>query len=113
MELRSSLLVADKFFMPIRPSQFDVWTVEKIDSMVNEAHIINDKLKAFVFLNLASPNPRVNKSAEAQEYIAEFENLKLAKSIIRDRIVFRKAAQTGLSVYEMDDPKAKDEIYQL
>ena len=57
MELRSSMLVADKFFMPIRPSQFDVWTVEKIDSMVNEAHIINDKLQAFVFLNLASPIP--------------------------------------------------------
>ena len=113
MELRSSMLVADKFFMPIRPSQFDAWTVEKIDQMVSEAQIINDKLQAFVFLNLASANPRVNEATEAQEYISEFDNLGLAKSVIRDRIVFRKAAQAGLSVYEMDDQKAKNEIYNL
>ena len=113
VELRSAMLAADRFFMPIRPSQFDAWTVEKIDQMVDEAKIINEGLTAYVFLNLASPNPQVNESDEARQYIKEFEHLRLADSIIRDRIVFRKAIKEGLSVVELGDPKAKAEIMAL
>ncbi len=113
VELRSSMLAADKFYMPIRPSQFDVWTVEKIDQMVEEAHIYNDGLQAFAFLNLASTHPKVNEIAETSEYLKDFKNLVLSSIVIRDRIAFRKAAKDGLSVYEMDDIKAKTEILSL
>ncbi len=112
-ELRSSMLIADRFYIPIRPSQFDAWTIEKIDALVDEAQIINEGLAAHAFLNLASTNPQVNESDEAREYIRGFSHLILADSIIRDRIVFRKAAKEGLSVVEMDDPKAKAEIMAL
>lgn len=112
-ELRSSMLAADRFFIPIRPSQFDAWTVEKIDQMVDEAQIINEGLTAYVFLNLASPNPQVNESDEARQYIKGFEHLRLADSIIRDRIEFRKAIKEGLSVVELGDPEAKAEIMAL
>jgi chromosome partitioning protein len=112
-ELRSSMLVADRFYIPIRPSQFDAWTIEKIDTLVDEAQIINEGLAAHAFLNLASTNPQVSESDEAREYIRGFVHLVLADSIIRDRIAFRKAAKEGLSVVEMDDPKAKAEIMAL
>ena len=113
IELRSSMVGADKFFMPIRPSQFDVWTIEKIDQMVDEVRTINESLKSYVFLNLASANPMVNETAEAQGYIREFENLELADTVIRDRIVFRKAIKEGLSVVECSDKKATEEIISL
>jgi chromosome partitioning protein len=113
VELRSAMLGADKFYMPIRPSQFDAWTIEKIDQMVEEAKIYNEGLQAFAFLNLASPHPRVSETEGARGYIKEFKNLALSDSVIRDRIVFRKAAKEGLSVYEMDDVKAKAEIIYL
>jgi len=109
-ELRSSMLGADKLYVPIRPSQFDVWTVEKINQMVDEARGFNEGLRAFAFLNLATANPKVNEIAEAQEYLKEFDQLELASSIIRDRIAFRKAAKEGLSVVELGDAKAKAEI---
>lgn len=109
-ELRSSMLGADKLYVPIRPSQFDVWTVEKINQMVDEAQGFNEGLRAFAFLNLATANPKVNEIAEAQDYIKEFDQLELASSVIRDRIAFRKAAKEGLSVVELGDAKAKAEI---
>lgn len=96
------MLAADRFFIPIRPSQFDAWTIEKIDRMVDEAQIINEGLTAYVFLNLASPNPQVNESDEARQYIKEFEHLRLADSIIRDRIVFRKAIKEGLEAVQLE-----------
>jgi len=113
VELRSSMLAADRFFMPVRPSQFDAWTIEKIDEMVEAARINNEGLQAFAFLNLASPHPKASEIAEVRAYIAEFEHIILAESVIRDRIAFRNAAKKGLSVYEMDDLKAKAEIYYL
>ena len=113
VELRSCMLAADKFYMPIRPSQFDVWTVEKINQMVEDAQLINEGLQAWAFLNLASANPMVNEIQEAADYISEFQNLKLSKGVIRDRIAFRKAAKEGLSVYELKDLKAKAEIDYL
>jgi len=72
VELRSAMVVANKFHMPIRPSQFDAWTIEKIDKMVEEARIINEKLQAYAFLNLASPHPKGNEVREVQGFLRDF-----------------------------------------
>ena len=113
VELRSAMLGADKFYVPIRPSQFDAWTLENINQMLEDARVYNEGLKTFAFLNLASPHPRASEIEETRKYILEYPNLILSESAIRDRIIFRKAAKEGLSVYEMDDIKAKAEIESL
>ena len=111
-ELRSSMLVADIVCIPLQPSQFDVWTLSPMETMVKKAKILNPKLKAFILLNRASPNPSVSEAEEAKEIISDLEHLGLSQAIIRDRIAFRKAARDGLAVPEMQpaDPKAVSEI---
>ena len=111
-ELRSSMLVADVVCIPLQPSQFDVWTLSPMETMVKKAKILNPKLQAFILLNKASPNPSVSEAEEAKEIISDLEHLGLAQAIIRDRIAFRKAARDGLAVSEMQpaDPKAVSEI---
>ena len=111
-ELRSSMLVADIVCCPLQPSQFDVWTLSPMETMVKKAKILNPKLKAFILLNRASPNPSVSEAEEAKEIIGDLEHLGLSQTIIRDRIAFRKAARDGLAVPEMQpvDPKAVSEI---
>lgn len=115
VELRAAMLVADRFYMPIRASQFDAWTLDQADAMIADAQMINPELKAYVVINQASTNPAVNEAEEIQEFIRDFDNIMLASSIIKDRIAFRKAAREGISVLELKpiDPKASAEIKAL
>lgn len=114
-ELRGALLVADKAVFPLRPSQFDLWTLGRINTLVETASEFNEKLKAFVIINQASPNPAVKEVEEAKELIMEFNTLKLLKNHICERIVFRRAALQGMAVteYKPEDNKAVEEMINL
>jgi len=114
-ELRGSLLVADKAIFPLRPSQFDLWTLGRLNTLVDTAIDINEKLRAYVILNQASTNPSVKEAAEAKSFIYEFPNLKLLDMVVSERIAFRRAAIAGMSVteYRPEDLKATEEIQKL
>jgi chromosome partitioning protein len=114
-ELRGAMLVADIALIPLRPSQFDLWTLSRINDLVAEVKDINEKLRAFVCLNQLSANPVVKEANEAKEFFTDFQNISLAQSTICERISFRKAAILGASVLELEqkDNKAIDEMNQL
>ena len=112
VELRSSMGVADKIYIPIQASQFDVWTLGPVDNLVTTAKALNPKLESFVILNRASTNPLVSEAQEIQETFEGFQSLKLLNEIIYERITYRKAARSGLGVMELEqlDSKACEEI---
>jgi chromosome partitioning protein len=113
IELRASLTVCDFIFVPIQASQFDVWTLGALDSLVTQAKMYNKALKPYIIFNRASTNPVVNEVYEAEAPIKkEFQNFRLCKAIIRDRIVYRKAAKNGLAINELakQDEKANNEM---
>ena len=114
-ELRAALVVADRFFVPIRPSQFDLWALEKVTVLVEECRPINPNLEAIVLVNLASTHPRVEELAETREYLDELDGVSLARTVLRERIAFRRAARDGLAVVELRpaDPKATAEMESL
>lgn len=115
VELRTSLLVADKAIFPLRASQFDLWTLAKINSHVSDARAINEKLKSFVMINQASSNPSVKESNSAGNFLDDFDELSLLNTVVAERIAFRKAAISGKSVKELvpEDKKASSEIMSL
>lgn len=115
MELRSAMTVAQKFYVPIQASQFDIWTLGLIDRLVADVKVVNPNIKTYIILNRGSTNPSVNEVEEAKEVIMEFENLSLSECVVRDRIAYRKAAKTGFSVFEVEkkDDKACQEISKL
>lgn len=114
-ELRGSLLVSDKAIFPLRPSQFDLWTLGRLNLLVETAREINEKLKAYVVVNLASPNPSVKEIEEMRELTKEFTQLEVLKTNIYERIIYRRAALTGMGVveYKPEDAKATQEIVNL
>ena len=114
-ELRSALLVAEKAIFPLRPSQFDLWTLGRMDVLVENAKEFNKNLEAFVVINQASPNPNVKEVEEARELIKEFKNLSLFGAHLCERIVYRRAAIQGMAVFEYkpEDRKAIEEISKL
>ena len=106
-ELRSAMVVADRLFIPVQASQFDVWTIERMDELVGQAQGINAALEAAVVINRASPHPQVHESEEARDILEEHENLQFSGVVVHDRIAFRRAASEGVSVWEMETPDAK------
>ena len=114
-ELRGALLIADIAIFPLRPSQFDLWTLGRLNVLVDRAREINEKLNAFVVINQASPNPAVKEVEEAKAFLSEFDNIKLMESHVCERIVFRRAAVQGMGVteYKPEDLKAIEEIQNL
>lgn len=114
-ELRASMVVADRLVIPIQASQFDMWTLEQMDRLVEQARTINESLRAAVVLNRASTHTRVTEADDASTLMLDFDHLEDSGVVIRDRIIFRRAASLGLGVVEYDppDPKASTEILSL
>lgn len=112
VELRASMSVADKLYIPIQASQFDLWTLAQMDALVQAAKTFNSKLQAYVIINRSSSNPSVTESAETIELLKDFENLEYCGVTICDRIAYRRAASRGLSILELKptDPKAVIEM---
>lgn len=114
-ELRGALLVCDIAIFPLKPSQFDLWTLSRLNKLVDVAREINEILVAYVVINTASPNPNVRELEEMVELVKEFTELKVMKSVIHERIVYKRAAVEGLGVieYKPEDAKATQEIVNL
>jgi chromosome partitioning protein len=77
---------------------------------------LNDRLQAFIVLNRVSTNPAVREDKKTLAFLQEegFQHLDLVRSVLRDRIAFRKSARDGLSVAEWkQDKKAAEEINQF
>ena len=116
MELRASLLVCNIAVIPLRPSQFDLWTLAKINNLIGEVKQFNETLRVLVCLNQVPTNPMIKEINDAKGFFkdSEFENISLAKSILSERVAFRKVAITGMTVHEAKiDAKAENELDSL
>ena len=107
IELRAAMTIADKMFVPVQASQFDIWTLSIINDLVIQARGFNPSLSPKVVINRAATNPSVQEVQEAKEVFGEFESLILSENILKERIAYRKAAKNGLSVIEIEKPDAK------
>ena len=115
VELRSALVVTERLFVPIQPSQFDIWTLNQMEELVETAKAFNPDLIAKVLISRSSTNPSVHESDDTGKLLDDFDNLDLSDTTIRDRIAYRKAAKDGLAVIELKpkDPKAVKEMEAL
>ena len=101
---RAALVIADVVLIPFVPRSFDVWTLDPVCSMIEEARSFNPDLKAYAFINRADSTGTENQ--EAAEFIAEKKELTFIDAPLGYRKVFGKSSSQGLSVLEY---KPKDE----
>lgn len=110
---RAALSVADVYVVPFLPGSFDVWTLDSVSELVEEARAFNDKLKAVCVINRADSIGSDN--AEAAAIALEIPNLTYIDAPMGNRKAFRSAAAQGLAVTEMKRPdkKAVEELEKL
>lgn len=111
--LRAALVLSDVLVIPFAPRSLDVWALNDIDSLIQEARAVRDGLRVIAMLNNADPQGHDNE--EAAEAVASFESMEYVATPIRRRKPIANAAGQGLSVleYSPKDQKSIDEISAL
>lgn len=112
-ELRSGMTAADLLIVPFRPSQADLDTLYHTREVIEQASDMNPRLRALGVITMAPTNPVINETREAREYLEDFPEITLLKTLIRDRKIYRDALSMGKGVIETDNYKAKGEISYL
>ena len=108
-----ALMCSNVLYMPVRPSQADLWTLDKMESLLENVKGVNPGIISRAFLNQAPTNPGVRETGLAKKYLQEFDNIQLSDYVVCERKSFRDAMLNGLSVFNMKDDKAISEMRSL
>lgn len=117
IEMRQAMAVCDLTIIPVRPSQWDVWSMNRMAQLISRvAEDALDPVRAVALINAASPNPMIREAEEARAALDDFLDVfPTFQTTLHERIVYRRAAREGKGVAEMPlaDPKALAELASL
>ncbi len=110
---RAALSVADVYVVPFLPGSFDVWTLDNVATLVEEARAFNEKVRAVCVINRADAKGTDNEDAAA--IAKDTAGLEFIDFPLGNRKAFRSAAAQGLAVIEVKpvDRKAIAEMTDL
>lgn len=113
--LRAALVLTDVLLIPFQPRSYDVWALDDIAALVEEARSVRDGLRAFAVLNCADPGQHSTDNADAAEAVANVPAFEYLPTPLRRRKAYANAAGAGMSVLEIkpQDAKATAEINAL
>lgn len=113
--LRAALVLSDVLVVPFQPRSYDVWALNDIAALVDEARSVRDGLRAVAVLNCADPGEASTDNIEAAQAVADVPQFEYLPTPIRRRKSFANAAGAGLSVLELKpaDRKAIAELNAL
>ena len=114
---RAGLAIASIMLAPFAPRDFDLDTLDKVESIVSEIQDVNPDLQAFSFINHADPAGQGSENADAIGKLKKREILQYLDAPIGRRKAFSHASSLGLAVTELNRPyrdqKAIDEMMTL
>src|SRR3990167_1150993 len=113
--LRAALVLSGVLLIPFQPRSYDVWALNDIAALVDEARSVRDGLRAVAVLNCADSGEASTDNADAAAAVADVPQFEYLATPIRRRKAFANAAGAGLSVLELKpaDKKAIDELNAL
>ena len=110
---RAALTVADILIVPFGPRSLDIWTLERVEELIENARAVNPGLKAFAFINRADHQGSYNQ--ETKEVLTDSEAITFIPAALGNRKAFAIAFDYGQGVVEYTprDKKAIGEIEDL
>lgn len=111
---RAALIAADVVLLPFQPRSHDIWTIDKINTLLDEIQSVRPTpLTVFSFLNRADITSADNR--EAVQVLEEQESMIFLPALVKNRKAYPNAASKGLTVFETEviDQKAVDEVNDL
>ncbi|MBP7780401.1 MAG: AAA family ATPase [Burkholderiaceae bacterium] len=115
VELRAAMTRAEVLVSPVQASQFDLWTLKALDELVRQAQGFNPNLRAMLVISRGPTHHQITDAKDAAELVGDYDTFSLAKSVIRDRTIYRRAAGLGQGVIEFaeQNDKASQEVQDL
>lgn len=113
--LRAALILSDVLLVPFAPRSFDVWALDDMAALIDEARSVRDGLIALAVMNQADPGSVSTDNAEAAAAVSQLAQFGYLPTPIRRRKAFSNAGGAGLHVSELSpkDAKACDEVAML
>jgi chromosome partitioning protein len=113
--LRAAIFLSDVLLVPFLPRSFDVWALDDIAEVVEEAREMREGLTAYAVMNRADAGAKSVDNEEAAGAVAGIPQFEYLPTPIRDRKAFANEAGQGLSVLEAKrkDKKAVEELNAL
>ena len=110
--LRAALTVTDTLLLPIGPESVEIWAIDDILELVDEARGIRD-FRVLAVLNRAKPAGQDN--ADTIAVIREYPAIELVPGSVGDRAIYSSAFGRGQSVaeYKPRNRKAAAELAAL
>ena len=105
--LRATLILSDVLLVPFHPRTYDVWALDDMAALVEEACAVRDGLRVKAVLNCADSGNRSKDNIEAAAAVGELERFEYLPTPLRRRKAFANAAGAGLSVLELTPPDRK------
>lgn len=105
--LRAALMLSDVLLVPFAPRSYDVWALDDMAGLIDEARSLRDGLTCYAVMNLADPGERSTDNAEAADAVAGLPQFIYLDAPIRRRKAFSNAGGAGLSVHELVPKDAK------
>ena len=99
--LRSALLVADRAIVPIGASSFDTAALSDMLSILQDAREFKPDLEVRVLLTRC--DFRVVENSKTLDYL-RFEKLIVLPTFVADRVAYKRAAERGSMVQELEKP---------
>jgi chromosome partitioning protein len=115
---REAMTLADVLVVPMALSGFDVWPLQELLGLVEQARDYNPKLKLSLVANRCDyRGPNTAAYREVEQALAEM-GLKF-QGLVTDRVVYSRTTALGYGVFDADlpanlrDEKAKAELGRL
>jgi chromosome partitioning protein len=109
-ELRSAMIIADVFLVPLRPKRRDLKTLDYVSNLVDQSRIANRSMTALAVVTQAPTLPNQAQRILDAKSVASSFGLPPLQSVIYTRNVYDDCEEAGLSVFEAEDEKAKEEV---
>lgn len=110
--LRAALVLSDVLLVPFQPRSYDVWALNDMAALVDEARSVRDGLRCFAVLNCADPGENSSDNLEAAAAVADVPQFEYLPTPMRRRKAFSNSAGAGQSVLEVRPQDAKA-VYEL
>ena len=105
---RSAIMASDVVLIPVQPSPYDIWSVDEIVKLTEEARVYRNNLKVTFVINRKIANTIIGR--DVREALATYTVPTLAAAVTQ-RVIFAEAVAQGRAVYELDpDGPASAEI---
>jgi len=99
-DMKHAINLADRIFIPVSPSQPDLWATQKFLKIVKES--VKDKQPdMFAFINRADTHKLVKESDETEFALNHLKEITVIPYRLCQRTMFRRTLSEGMSINEI------------